>query len=127
MNTDQLIDRYWRAIVATTQKRRTINDDAILLALNLAVTGGLTPARRSCHDRGHHRQPDAAERGPAPGGGGPGADGADRRMAGEMSRPCTTANTAGTARDPEAVRRHATTDRRTAAGGSPRWTQTMRT
>ena len=51
MNTDQLIDRYWRAIVATTQKTQdTINDDAILLALNLAVTEAYDAGASLCHD-----------------------------------------------------------------------------
>ena len=51
MNTDQLIDRYWRAIVATTQKTQDmINDDAILLALNLAVTEAYDAGASLCHD-----------------------------------------------------------------------------
>ena len=48
MNTDKLIDRYWRAIVATTQKTQDmINDDAILLALNLAVQEAYEAGRTS--------------------------------------------------------------------------------
>ena len=51
MNTDQLIDRYWRAIVATTQKTQdTINDDAILLALNLAVQEAYEAGAALCND-----------------------------------------------------------------------------
>ena len=65
-----------------TKTQDTINDDAILLALNLAVTEAYDAGVALPRPGGHHRQPDAADAGPAPGGGGPGADGADRRMAG---------------------------------------------
>ena len=51
MNADQLIDRYWRAIVATTHKTQDmINDDAILLALNLAVTEAYDAGAALCND-----------------------------------------------------------------------------